>query len=117
MPCLWAGFTRFCRPSRLDSMRGLRSRRSREGELPIMRERDEALQSLAEGISVHDAELLLASLRGRGPDTIETNHFGERVWLKAAFDQNGKRIGITECCFTDDPCARHAAMQEASEAK
>ena len=44
------------------------------------------------------------------------NHFGEHVWLGPCFDQGGKRIGITDCCFVDDPCVWHAALSEAQTA-
>ncbi len=53
-----------------------------------------------------DPESLLASLRW-DVDSLITNHFGERVWLKAFFDQNGKRNGITDCCYASDPCVHH----------
>lgn len=52
------------------------------------------------------------------------NAFGEHVWLKPLFhspdDQSkvdpdfpgAKRVGITDCCFVEDPCPRHRRMQE-----
>ncbi len=43
-------------------------------------------------------------------DMVVTNHDGERVWLKPALDETGKRIGITDCCPAADPCERHAQM-------
>lgn len=62
----------------------------------------------------------LKSLRWR-EDMIVTNDFGERVWLKPLLvneryeeDPNGRRIGITDCCFADDPCLRHAALAAVS---
>lgn len=42
-------------------------------------------------------------------DSLVTNPFGERVWLKAAYDKDGKRIGITDCCLAEEPCERHGA--------
>ena len=40
-------------------------------------------------------------------DMLVTNDFGERVWLGPCYDEDGKRIGITDCCFEDDPCPHH----------
>lgn len=40
-------------------------------------------------------------------DQLVTNPFGERVWLKACFDENGVRIGVTDCCHAATPCSRH----------
>jgi hypothetical protein len=57
---------------------------------------------------IDDPETLLKDLRW-DVDMVVTNPFGERVWLKAAID-NGKRIGITECCPEHDPCPHHAAI-------
>jgi hypothetical protein len=48
----------------------------------------------------------LESLRWK-EDMLVTNHFGDRVWLKPCI-QDGKRIGITDCCFAEEPCERHA---------
>lgn len=42
-------------------------------------------------------------------DIVSTNHFGERVWLTPAYDNKGQRIGITDCCLEEEPCAKHAA--------
>lgn len=39
-------------------------------------------------------------------DDLVTNPFGDDVWLKPLV-VNGRRIGITDCCFADDPCSRH----------
>lgn len=39
-----------------------------------------------------------------------TNHFGEEVWLGPCFNSEGKRIGITDCCFQDSPCEHHAEV-------
>lgn len=50
----------------------------------------------------------LRELRWR-PDQVVTNHFGQRVWLRERF-QGEQQIGITDCCFADDPCEWHAAF-------
>ena len=42
-------------------------------------------------------------------DQVVTNHFGERVWLGPRLDAEGKRVGITNCCLVDEPCAHHTA--------
>lgn len=42
-------------------------------------------------------------------DSCVVNHFGDRVWLRP-FIVDGERVGITECCFADEPCDRHAKM-------
>lgn len=56
----------------------------------------------------HAAEL--QDLRSsRHEDKKVVNHFGEHVWLKACI-VDGKRLGVTDCCFVDSPCERHAAM-------
>jgi hypothetical protein len=52
------------------------------------------------------ASQTLAELRW-DVDQLITNHEGERVWLGAAFDAEGKRIGITDCCRAEDPCEHH----------
>jgi len=50
-------------------------------------------------------EELLNDLRWH-EDQLVTNHFGDRVWLKPLI-QDGKRLGITECCYEEAPCERH----------
>ena len=77
---------------------------------------NEALQAFATGISQKDADLLLRHLRWRVDQRI-INHFGQEVWLRACYDATGKRIGITECCFADDPCDHHRAIVTAEQAK
>jgi hypothetical protein len=52
-----------------------------------------------------DPHELLKSLRWDVDDLV-TNSFSERVWLKACI-VNGVRIGITDCCFEDEPCDHH----------
>lgn len=55
-----------------------------------------------------DPKELLASLRW-DVDSLITNHFDERVWLKAMM-VDGVRVGITDCCFEDEPCEHHAKL-------
>ena len=45
------------------------------------------------------------------PDTVITNYDGQRVWLKEAFDQNAKLIGVAACCPESEPCAWHKALR------
>ena len=52
-----------------------------------------------------EAEQLLASLRWHA-DMVVVNDFDETVWLKPLI-VDGKRIGITDCCFADNPCDYH----------
>ena len=59
-----------------------------------------------------DPAAVLESLR-IGPDQKFFNHF-EWVWLKAMFDESGKRIGITDCCEVERPCDWHAAIEKAN---
>ena len=56
-----------------------------------------------------DPEALLEALRWKA-DMVITNHDGDRVWLKECFSE-GKRIGITDCCFETDPCDWHRALR------
>lgn len=42
------------------------------------------------------------------------SHFGDLIWLKPHY-MAGRRIGITDCCFDDDPCPRHAALARSAE--
>jgi hypothetical protein len=51
----------------------------------------------------------LAKLRWN-VDSRVINHDGEDVWLCAAYDAAGRRIGIEDCCFAADPCDHHAAL-------
>lgn len=56
-------------------------------------------------------EMLLEDLRWKADQAIITP-FGESVWLKQV---TGEEAGLshgylTECCFTDDPCERHAEI-------
>ena len=53
-----------------------------------------------------DPESVLRSLRWK-EDTKVITPFGEHVWLKPCYNAVGKRIGITECCFVNDPCEHH----------
>jgi hypothetical protein len=72
-------------------------------------EKQAAMLSLA--MDPNSAQVLLESLRW-DVDSLITNHEDERVWLKACLDADGKRIGITDCCYADDPCPHHAAIAE-----
>lgn len=65
-----------------------------------------ALRKYAENMSAAEAKQLLQCLRWNEDDCV-VNCFDEKVWLKPCFDANGKRIGITDCCFADNPCERH----------
>jgi len=63
-----------------------------------------------------DPESILRSLRWK-EDMKVLNAFGEHVWLKPLL-VDGKRIGITDCCFVSDPCDHHkkiAAIQAEAE--
>ena len=57
-----------------------------------------------------DVEELLRQLRWK-EDMLITNDFGELVWLKPLF-VDGKRIGITDCCFEEEPCEWHAVFRD-----
>lgn len=57
-----------------------------------------------------DPRELLESLRWK-EDQLIVNDFGETVWLKARY-LKGKRIGITDCCFVEDPCDWHKSLAE-----
>ena len=59
-----------------------------------------------------EAAKLLDSLRWR-EDMVVVNDFDERVWLKPCLNEAGVRVGITDCCFANDPCERHKAMAKA----
>ena len=56
--------------------------------------------------NVEEATLLLKSLRW-DVDTVITNCDGERVWLGPCLNAEGKRIGITDCCFESNPGPFH----------
>lgn len=71
---------------------------------------NEALGRLVDGITPKEAIALLDSLRWR-PGQVVTNHFGDRVFLKAAIEA-GRQIGVTECCFVDDPCPLHKPKEK-----
>jgi hypothetical protein len=43
------------------------------------------------------------------PDTVITWN-GQCVWLKEAFDQAGKRVGVAVCCQQTSPCRWHSAI-------
>jgi hypothetical protein len=58
-------------------------------------------------------EAILKALRWK-EDMKIVNDFDEHVWLKPLF-VDGKRIGITDCCFVSDPCPRHREMQKTED--
>ena len=78
----------------------------------MKRTRNEAIHHLAENATPAEAQGLLESLRWKA-DGLITNHFGERVWLKEVAATATVIRHITDCCFEDDPCERHRAMQKA----
>ena len=51
----------------------------------------------------------LAGLRWKA-DMAVVNHFGEHMWLKAMPPEPAPREYITDCCFIDEPCERHAKL-------
>ena len=59
-------------------------------------------------IETVDALELLHSLRW-DVDSLVENPFGEVVWLKPCI-QNGVRVGITDCCFAEEPCPHHKQL-------
>lgn len=75
----------------------------------MTRKRDEALLRLADGITPHDATVLLEALRWREDQIIRT-YFDEIVYLGPCFNRAGERIGITECCFIEHPCEKHQLL-------
>ena len=63
------------------------------------------------GPQIENAAELLAELRWSA-DTIVTNDFGERVWLRKC------EHGITDCCLASEPCDEHALLtHQAPKAK
>jgi hypothetical protein len=62
---------------------------------------------------VEAAKAILAKLRW-DVDHRVINHDGEDVWLRAAHDAAGRRIGIEDCCLAADPCDHHAATAQGS---
>jgi len=61
--------------------------------------------------TLDEAVSLLDALRRR-EDVVAVNDFNERVWFGPLI-VDGKRLGITDCCFASDPCPRHRAMADA----
>ncbi len=59
-----------------------------------------------------DPQEILDSLR-LDVDQKFFNHF-EWVWLKASFDEDGKRNGLTDCCEVEFPCDWHKAIEKAN---
>jgi hypothetical protein len=79
----------------------------------------QGLRKLHESLETHppdkkEAEQLLESLRWHA-DMLVTNDFDERVWLKPLI-VDGKRIGITDCCFEDNPCDHHKRLAATGKA-
>ena len=68
-----------------------------------------SLGDLAENATPDEARRLLWSLRWR-EDMIVVSPLRQVMWLGPCYDRTGKRIGITECCFVTDPCAKHRSM-------
>lgn len=66
------------------------------------------VESLTRNIKPDEAAKLRDSLRWTEDRKIY-NHFGDHVWLKA-LSVDGKRVGITECCFVSDPCEHHKRL-------
>ena len=59
---------------------------------------------------IEDTRAALVALRWDVDQRI-VNYFGDVVWLGPCFDESGKRIGITECCFAESPCDHHRSME------
>ena len=82
----------------------------------MSKEKDTALRQYAtDAIAAGDTkslEHLVDTLRWKADQRV-INDFDEDVWLKP-FVLDGKRIGITECCFADNPCERHKRIAEAT---
>jgi len=65
-------------------------------------------------MSTTEGNSLLEMLRW-DVDQCVTNPFGEKVWLKACFDDRGNRIGITDCCLANEPCEHHAKVAQGTK--
>ncbi len=59
--------------------------------------------------TLEEAKSLIEALRYK-IDMKIVNDFNEHVWLGPALGPDGKRVGITDCCFVSDPCDHHAGM-------
>lgn len=66
--------------------------------------------------SREDAQQILNALRWH-ENMIVMNYEGSLVWLGPCFDDKGKRIGITDCCFASNPCDHHKALAKSSLGK
>ena len=62
---------------------------------------------------LNDPTSTLNSLRWRADQQI-VNYEGEHVWLKPCLNVAGERIGITDCCFVDEPCEHHRTIEAAA---
>jgi hypothetical protein len=51
---------------------------------------------------------VIRAMRWKAGDLVE-NPFGDHVWLKDCLDEEGRKIGITDCCLANDPCDVHKA--------
>lgn len=65
-------------------------------------------------ITPETAPAIMAALRYH-EDMAIWNDLGEHVWLKGHYGTDGKRMWLEDCCFVDDPCPRHAALQSQEE--
>jgi hypothetical protein len=61
-------------------------------------------------LEVEESKMLLKSLRWE-KDMIVVTAFDEKVWLKDLYDGE-KLLGITECCYSDDPCEYHLELSK-----
>ena len=48
-------------------------------------------------------------------DSVAENYDGTRVWLKEAFDFDGKQIGVAACCREASPCPWHKGLSSLME--
>lgn len=55
---------------------------------------------------------ILDELRWKPDQVVVSPTNGEFMYLKTLFDSNGKLLGLTDCCFYDDPCAKHKALSQ-----
>ncbi len=58
---------------------------------------------------IYGPAALRESLR-RKVDTVHTNYDGDRMWLGPSLNAEGKRVGITDCCYVDHECERHRTI-------
>lgn len=65
-------------------------------------------------MNVKQVKHLLNVLRWDVDQVVVSSTFSELVWLKACVDESGERIGITDCCFANDPCEYHKTFSQKS---